>query len=146
MLDFRKLRLLTVVITTLALLCALTIGAGTHFLAVQARPASNTTLPPGSVTPPASPVAEQAVIRLLTTGFSPTEVSGAAGQYRLVATRGSRDEQLTFQLKRSSGELVQELAMPQDKVDWTTLLEIGTGSYTLTVSTHQDWVCHITVQ
>jgi hypothetical protein len=89
---------------------------------------------------------ERAVIRLLTNGFSPTEVAGAPGMYRLVTTRRSRDEEITLQLKKSSGEVVQEIVVPQDKLDWTTLIEIEAGSYSLVVTGHADWVCNITVQ
>jgi hypothetical protein len=91
-------------------------------------------------------IQEQAVIRLLTSGFNPTQISGAAGQYRLVATRPSRDEEVVLQLKRESGELVQEIEMPQEKSNWTTLIELEAGSYTLTVANHPQWICHITVQ
>jgi hypothetical protein len=89
---------------------------------------------------------EQAVIRLLTSGFNPTQVSGASGQYRLVMTRPSRDEEVVLQLKTATGELVQEIEMPQEKADWTTLIELEAGSYTLTVSNHPQWTCQITVQ
>lgn len=89
---------------------------------------------------------ERGVIRLLTSGFSPTEVSGQSGQYRLVATRPSQDEDVVLQLKTETGALVQELQMPQDKADWTTLIDLQTGSYTLTVVNHSGWVCHINVQ
>jgi hypothetical protein len=89
---------------------------------------------------------EQGVIRLLTSGFSQTEVTGTDGQYRLVATRASRDEAVVLQLKRESGELVQKITMPQEKLNWTTLIELEAGSYTLTVNNHPLWMCHITVQ
>ena len=95
---------------------------------------------------PAQEKEERAVIRLLTSGFSQTEVSGTGGQYRLVATRSSREEEIVLQLKRENGELVEELTMPQEKLNWTTLIELEAGSYTLTVNNHPQWMCHITVQ
>lgn len=89
---------------------------------------------------------ERGVIRLLTSGFSSTEVSGTSGQYRLVMTRSYQNEEVVVQLKKDSGELVQEIEMPQEKVDWTTLIELQAGSYTLTVANHPDWVCQINIQ
>jgi hypothetical protein len=89
---------------------------------------------------------EQAVIRLLTGGFNPSEISGASGQYRLVVTRPSRDEGVVLQLKMATGELVREIEMPQEKLDWTTLIELAPGSYTLTVVNHPQWTCLISVQ
>jgi hypothetical protein len=89
---------------------------------------------------------EQGVIRLLTSGFTEAEISGMSGQYRLVATRASQNEEVVLQLKTGSGELVQEITMPQEKLDWTTLIELAAGSYTLTVVNHPDWVCQITIQ
>jgi hypothetical protein len=89
---------------------------------------------------------ERGVIRLLTSGFSPTEVSGLRGQYRLVTTRPSQGEEVVLQLKTATGELVQEIEMPQEKADWTSLIELEAGSYTLTVVNHPQWTCHISVQ
>jgi hypothetical protein len=89
---------------------------------------------------------ERGLIRLLTSGFSQTEVTGTGGQYRLVMTRASQDEAVVLQLKRESGELVQEITMPQEKLNWTTLVELEAGSYTLTVTNHPQWVCNISIQ
>jgi hypothetical protein len=89
---------------------------------------------------------ERGIIRLLTNGFSPPEVSGTSGQYRLVITRPSRSEEVVLQLKRENGELVQEIAMPEEKLNWTMLIELEAGSYTLTVVNHPQWVCRLTVQ
>jgi hypothetical protein len=103
--------------------------------------------PPTPATITRSPtLQEQAVIRLLTSGFSSTEVTGSAGHYRLVATRTSREEEVVLQVKTEVGELVQDLTMPQEKLDWTTTIELQSGSYNLTVTNHPSWVCHITVQ
>lgn len=93
-----------------------------------------------------APQEERAVIRLLTSGFSPTELSDTSGPYRLVITRPSQDEEVVLQLKTESGELVQEIEMPSEKLNWTTLIELEAGSYTLTVANHPQWVCHLTVQ
>lgn len=92
------------------------------------------------------PEPERGVIRLLTNGFSPTEISGTSGQYRLVMTRMNQNEEIILQLKKDTGELVQEIEMPQEKVDWTTLIELQAGSYKGTVVNHPEWVCHIIIQ
>lgn len=89
---------------------------------------------------------ERGLIKLLTGGFSQTEVSGSSGHYRLVMTRPSRDEAVVLQLKTETGGLVQEIEMPQEKVNWTTLIELEAGSYSLTVVNHPGWICHISVE
>jgi hypothetical protein len=89
---------------------------------------------------------ERAVIRVLTSGFNPAEVSGEAGSYRVAVTRPSGEEEVKLELRSASGELIQELVMPQQKLDWTTLIELQRGSYTLRVVNHPQWMCRISVQ
>jgi hypothetical protein len=89
---------------------------------------------------------EHGLIRLLTSGFSQPEVAGTAGQYRVVMTRVSKDEEVRLQLKSAGGETLQEIVMPPERADWTTLINLETGSYSLTVSNHPQWVCQLTVQ
>jgi hypothetical protein len=137
----RAVRLVAVVMLAAT---ALTVSARTwlSFREARTKSVAMTTAPETS----ASAQAEQGVIRLLTSGFNPTSVTGSAGQYRLAVTRVSRDEEVVLQLKSSSGEIVQEIRMPQEQTDWTTVIEIESGSYSLTVTNHPDWVCNITVQ
>jgi hypothetical protein len=90
--------------------------------------------------------AEPQIIRLGPEGFSPTEVSGQDGSYRMAVTRADGATQLVLRLERQDGELVREIEVPQGKPDWTTLIELESGSYVLKVANHWEWVCYITVQ
>lgn len=122
---------------------ALTASAGTWLSSGKNAAKS---LPPKAAQQNSAPVGEQGIIRLLASGFDSAEVSGPAGRYRIVATRASREEQVTLQLKRADGELVEEFVMPQEKLDWTTVIELQVGSYTLGVVNRPEWTCRITVQ
>jgi hypothetical protein len=148
MLKGRTRRPAWLVAAVLVIVLGMTASARTWLKSASpTRTAGMENSPPAPTTLPHRPtLQEQAIIRLLTSGFSQTQISGAAGQYRLVMTRTSQDEEVVLQLKTESGELVQEIAMPQEKLDWTTLIELEAGSYMLTVVNHPQWTCHITVQ
>ena len=139
----KKLALLTAMVLLAA--AGLTVSART-WLSAATTPAESHSAPVSPHNSSTTQQQEQGVIRLLTSGFSQAEISGGSGQYRLVATRASQNEEVVLQLKTGSGELVQEITMPQEKLDWTTLIELAAGSYTLTVVNHPDWVCQITIQ
>lgn len=133
-------------LTAAALLMAAGLSANAGNWLSNRRAVVNSLPVPAVVQQNATPIRERAVIRLLTSGFNPTEVTGAAGHYRIVATRRSRTEEVKLQLKLEGGELVEELLMPEDEVNWTTLIELQSGSYQLNVVNHPEWVCHIDVQ
>src|SRR5215212_2535330 len=121
------------------IVAGLTVSARTWLSRLETPVASIATSAPTQSNPTAQQQ-EHGLIRLLTSGFSQPEITGPAGQYRLVATRASQSEAVVLQLKRMSGELVQELAVPQEKLNWTTLIGLESGSYTLTVANHPEWV------
>ncbi len=85
------------------------------------------------------------LVRLTADGFSPAQLNGAPGKYRIAMTRWSRDE-IVILVRSAGGETLKEMTVPQGQLDWTTLVELGSGSYVLKVANHPEWVCQITVQ
>lgn len=133
--------LIAAVVTLVAI--GLTVSAKTW---ITSREAAANSVPSPLTQANSGQTQEQGIIRLLTSGFNPAELNGSPGQYRIVATRPNKDEQVVLQLSWRSGGVIQELVMPQEKLDWTTLIELQEGSYTLSVANHPEWNCLITIQ
>jgi hypothetical protein len=144
-LSISRSRLVWTMVALVLTAMVVTVSAGT-WLSSREPMAESLPAPASPQSNPTAQQQERGVIRLLTSGFSQTEVSGTSGQYRLVVTRSSQNEEVILQLKTDSGQLIREIEIPQEKLDWTTLIELEAGSYQLSVVNHLEWVCHITVQ
>jgi hypothetical protein len=79
-------------------------------------------------------------------GFTPSEVTCAAGSFTLSVTNQSRAEGLTLRLARDSGELVQEITVGAQGQQASTEVSLPAGGYTLTEANHPAWLFHITAQ
>lgn len=79
-------------------------------------------------------------------GFAPSEATCAAGNLNLSVSNQSGTEGLTLRLMRDSGELVQEIAMPQGTQQWSGEVMLSSGGYTLMEANHPAWLFHINAQ
>lgn len=89
---------------------------------------------------------ETVSITVHATGFSPSEVTRAAGSFNLSVTNQSGAGELLLRLTRDSGELVREFSVPQGAQQGNAELELSAGGYTLTEANHPAWLFHITAQ
>lgn len=83
-------------------------------------------------------------IELSTAGFSPAEVTHAAGAFAIAVDNRDVTEEYVLQLKGEGGALLKEVRVEQGSVEWT--VELAAGRYTLMVAGHPDWVCQMDIQ
>lgn len=79
-------------------------------------------------------------------GFAPSEATCAAGSLNLSVSNQSGAEALTLRLTRDSGELVQEISLPQGTSQWSGEVTLSSGGYTLMEVNHPAWLFHINAQ
>jgi hypothetical protein len=83
-------------------------------------------------------------VALSVSGFSPAEVSHAAGAFALAVETQSADSEYVLQLKTEGGTLLNEVPVQKGSAVWT--VDLPAGRYTLTEASHPNWVCQITTQ
>ncbi|HKS30531.1 MAG TPA: hypothetical protein VJS44_22085, partial [Pyrinomonadaceae bacterium] len=79
-------------------------------------------------------------------GFDPVQVTRTGGEFRLCLNKRPRADDLVVRLKKQSGELVKEISLPKESIDWSEMVNLAAGSYTLTEANHSGWACQITIQ
>jgi hypothetical protein len=87
---------------------------------------------------------DEVQIVLGTAGFTPAEVSHAAGAFAIAVDNQGVTDEYVLQLKSAGGALLNEITVQKGSVVWT--VDLPAGVYTLTVAGHPDWLCQITVQ
>jgi hypothetical protein len=103
------------------------------------RPAA--TVPAGNAQQAES---EEVQIALSNSGFTPTEVTHAPGNFALAVENQDVTDEYVLQLKGAGGTLLDEIRVQKGSAVWS--VDLAVGSYTLMVANHPDWVCQITVQ
>jgi hypothetical protein len=87
---------------------------------------------------------DEVQVVLGTAGFTPAEVTHAAGAFAVAVDNQGVTGEYVLQLKGAGGALLDEIRVQKGSVVWT--VELAAGTYTLTVANHPDWLCQITVQ
>ena len=88
---------------------------------------------------------EAELITVHPTGFEPSEITRPAGPFILALQNRSGLEQLLLRIERSSGPRVREVQMHWEKSDWSDVIELPVGSYTVTEANNPDWVLRLTI-
>lgn len=78
-------------------------------------------------------------------GFTPNQVSHAAGQFQLKVKNQSGAAEVTLRLSDAQGNKVTEAKLTEKVKEWSMPLELAAGSYTLTEVNHSSWTCAVTV-
>lgn len=78
-------------------------------------------------------------------GFVPAELLRPAGKYWLTVDNRSGVDELTFVISRNRKRL-RQVQVRTGAVDWSELIDLPKGRYTVSEVNHSHWVCHITVQ
>ena len=79
-------------------------------------------------------------------GFQPTSLTRPAGRFLLAINNRSGLKELTFQLLREDGRLMQEARVDPKQPNWRSLVNLPPGAYRLTETTHADWSCTIIIR
>jgi hypothetical protein len=83
-------------------------------------------------------------LELNTEGFKPAQVQRAAGTFAIAVENSVISGDYTLQLKAHDGTVIKEVQVQQGSAAWT--ITLAAGDYTLTETTHPQWLCQITVQ
>ena len=83
-------------------------------------------------------------VALGSNGFTPAEAQRAAGTFAIAVENSVISGEYTLQLKAQDGTVVKEVQVQKGSAAWTVTL--AAGEYTLTETSHPQWLCRITVQ
>jgi hypothetical protein len=92
-----------------------------------------------------SPQIRTELITILPTGFDPTEIRVADGQFRIAVDNKSGLDDVTLRLTHEGGARVREMRLPPGQLKWREKLNLPDGTYVLTESNHAHWRCRIVV-
>lgn len=93
----------------------------------------------------AQATADTLVTTLTAAGFTPNQLSRAAGRLNLRVQNRSGQKEVTLRLSTSGGEKVTEAKLTEKVRDWTAPVELAAGTYTLTEAAHPEWTCRIEI-
>jgi hypothetical protein len=139
----------TALVMAALIACAVLVASARGWLAprLSARPAAV----PARASSAARPGRQQGstvqaeIITITRRGFEPAEITRAAGRFILMVENRSGLEEVTFRLDQENGSRVYEVALPQEKPDWSEVVDLQPGVYVLTEANHADWLARITI-
>jgi hypothetical protein len=89
---------------------------------------------------------EQVSLTLRSNGFDPIKVRRGAGAFTLSITNQTSSSAVTLHLYRSDGERVREISLGGQGSEWSDVMELGSGAYTLVDPTNPAWTCSIGIE
>jgi hypothetical protein len=110
----------------------------------EAENAKSSAVSPSAVVMSSAQGRDELQLRLSTAGFDPASATHAAGRFAIMVSNQNVAGQYTLQLKDSNGAVVNEITVQQGSPGWS--VDLPVGHYTLTESSHSQWVCSITIQ
>lgn len=87
---------------------------------------------------------DEVTLTLHDSGFTPAAVTRPAGPFQLSVDNRSGSDDLTLVLKGSDEVVIREMRVRSG--DWSELLDLTAGTYTLSEANHINWVCQIIVR
>lgn len=78
-------------------------------------------------------------------GFAPATLTRPNGRFLLAINNRSGLKELTFQLIREDGKLMQEAQVNPQQPNSRNLVNLPVGIYRLTEASHAEWVCRIAI-
>ena len=79
-------------------------------------------------------------------GFQPAGLTRPSGRFLLALNNRSGLKELTFQLLREDGKLMQEARVNPKQPNWRSLVNLPAGTYRLTEVSHPHWLCNIVIR
>jgi len=157
-LAHRRMRLRALVIATVLTAAAITglsvsarrnqVASPTETIALVAAPALMTAILP-------APVAEQdrnqeerieaEVLEIQPNGFEPAQISRPRGRIILSVNNRTGLDDLDLELTTSDGHKVSKIKLKRKKPQWSELVDLPAGSYTLREASHPEWVCQFSI-
>ena len=138
----RNLKFLFLFIAAAVLIIAVSaIGARTWYTPT----AKHSLAPPALARPLQAGQVGSELITCTARGFEPTQITRPAGKFLLTVNNSSELRTLTLRLVNGSGQILREKQLAAGKLNWRELLDLESGSYTITEANHPDWVFHLTL-
>ena len=78
--------------------------------------------------------------------FQPAELARPSGRFQLAVNNRSGLEELSLQLIREDGKLVQHARVNRKQPNWRSVVNLSAGTYRLTETSHPDWICTIVIK
>ena len=78
-------------------------------------------------------------------GFEPTSLTRPSGRFLLAINNRSGLDELSIQLIREDGKLMQQARVNRKRPKWRSIVNLPAGVYRLTETTQADWVCRIVI-
>ena len=88
---------------------------------------------------------DELTLTLRPEGFDPAEVMRPAGRFMLSVDNRSGVEKVTLILRRGNGSKVIEDKVLNGNGDWSELIDLQPGRYTLTEADHPGWKCDLLI-
>lgn len=135
----------------LVVLSALALGARSWRISASARPgptaltAKLATLASPQGRSPKQRI-EGEIIGITPHGFEPTEITRPAGAFLVVVDNHSGVPAITLLLNGDVGLPLRNVLVRREKRNWSDVVDLPRGNYTLREAAHPGWVCHITIR
>ena len=89
---------------------------------------------------------DEVTITIRPDGFTPAQLVRRAGSFFLLVDNRTEVEDIILRLDREDGTHIRDIRVPPNAMDWRETVELPAGRFTLTETSHPDWVCHIVTQ
>jgi hypothetical protein len=89
---------------------------------------------------------EAELVTLTPTGFEPREIVRPPGPFLLSVDNYSGQDSVTLHLTAESHGRLREVAVPNRRRDWSEVVTLPPGRYTLVEASHPDWAFRITIR
>ena len=131
-----KTAIMSVLVALLTAVIGLLAGTGTAVIGLSHAEAT--------VTGASGGIQDEVLIQLGPDGFSPSAVQHAAGTFAIAVENSAISGEYTLRLKAADGSVVKDVQVQKGSAAWT--ITLAAGEYTLTETSHAQWLCRITVQ
>ena len=85
------------------------------------------------------------IITITPRGFEPVQITRPPGRFILMVDNHSELAEVIFRLDQEGGARLYEVPMPQERAEWSEVIELQPGTYLLTEAQHADWLSRITI-
>ena len=79
-------------------------------------------------------------------GFQPASLTRPSGRFLLAINNRSGLEELSLQLSREDGKLMQQARVNRKQPSWRSVVNLPAGTYRLTETSNPDWICTIVIK
>ena len=88
---------------------------------------------------------EEVSLMLTPSGFAPAELRPHGKKFLFSLDNRTDVKELILRIARKNGDQIREIRVPGGGGDWSELLELQPGNYTLSEVAHPNWTCTIVI-